>query len=62
MTCGVGIIIFGISLIFHTQDTMTYAFVGSAVILGVIIALGGWAIARGEKIKDIIEIIIVSIR
>ena len=59
---GVGVIIFGISLISDDQNWIGYALIGSTIILGVGVILGGWAIIKGEKIRDILEIIIISLR
>lgn len=59
---GVGVIIFGITLISGNQNWTGYTFIGSTIILGIGVILGGWAIIKGEKIKDILEIIIISLR
>gem|GEM_PF-5190812 len=62
MVIGAAVIIFGISLISGNQNWIGYTFIGSTIILGIGVIFGGWAIIRGEKIRDILEIIIISLR
>jgi hypothetical protein len=61
ISCGIGVVIFGISLLFHNQNLTLYAFFGFTAITGSMLVLSGLSILSGDKIRDVIETLIISL-
>lgn len=57
--CGLGIAGFSGYLLFQGADLSVMVLIGG-LLLGILLALGGIAVTRGESIRDIIEIFLLG--
>lgn len=58
---GAAIIVFGILLTSQSNDWPTIGFAIASVLFGTITILGAWAIAKGERLRDVLEILFLGL-
>ncbi|MFC8829008.1 hypothetical protein ACFT9I_27085 [Streptomyces sp. NPDC057137] len=60
--CGVGVMLFAATFLPQVSDWITGCFIVALFLIGVTMAWGGIAIARGANVRDIIGAILINLR